>query len=236
MVAVGSGGHHHAAAYHGAGLLPASESIITTGFSRAVRTPASGQRSSRPGVLIRSLHDLSAYANSPDSQAAHRKRRAVSPDQRERSGHDRGGGFGRPQDFQQSLVSKNTGVLAGRTSGIIRIRADPRGRPRTGKECRETDARIRDGHNAGISFPPQGWQLACAGIGGQRYPQRKRRAGKIGDRQPRYNGAQEGAGGPVALGSEFPVFGGRGAVRDLPSHDDGSIPGGESSLPENARL
>src|SRR5260370_17158502 len=112
MVDVGSGGNDYAAGHHGGGLLFASKSIISTGFSRTVCASSSGPRSHRLGVLVRSLHHLSAYANSPDSPAADRERRTVSFNQRERGGHDSRSGFGRPEDFQQSLLSKDLGVHA----------------------------------------------------------------------------------------------------------------------------
>src|SRR5260370_28016222 len=132
MVVVGSGGDHHAATHSCLGFISAPELFVAPGLPCLICSPAIGTRSRCPRFLVRSLHHLSASANSPHSQTADRERRAVSFNQRECCGHDCRRGLGRPQDFQQSFLSENTGVLAGRTSRVIGIRADSSGRSRAG--------------------------------------------------------------------------------------------------------
>src|SRR6266702_1928264 len=102
MVVVGSGGDHHAVTHSCLGFISAPQLFVAPGLPCLICSPASGTRSRRPGFLVRSLHHLSAFANSPDSQTADREKRAVSFNQRECGGHDCRRGFGRPQDFQQS--------------------------------------------------------------------------------------------------------------------------------------
>src|SRR5260370_12813434 len=130
MVVVGSGGDHHAAAHSCLGFISAPELFVAPGLPCLICSPASGSRPRRPGFLVRSLHHLSASANSPDSQTADRERRAVSFNQRECGGHHCRRRFRRPQDFPQSFLSENTGVLAGTTSTLIGIRADTSARSR----------------------------------------------------------------------------------------------------------
>src|SRR5204863_10003812 len=78
------------------------------------------------------------------------------------------------------------------------------------------------------------WRLDGAGIRCQRHSQRKRPAGKTFDCEPRYYGAQKGAGGIVAFGRELPSFGRGSAVRNLPGDIDGPISGSEFGPSKNA--
>src|SRR6266446_894756 len=86
---------------------PSSRQDFHTLCSSASRAWSRG-----PRFLVRSLHHLSASANSQDSPAIDRTGRTLSFDQRECGGHDCSCRFGRPQDFQQSFVSENPWVFA----------------------------------------------------------------------------------------------------------------------------
>src|SRR6267143_5664460 len=108
MVVVGGGGDHHAATHNRASVISAPEFVIAPGLPRPIYTSASSARPRGPRFLVRSLHDLSASANSQDSPSTDRARRALSFDQRKCRGHDCGRRFGRAQDFQQYLLSENT--------------------------------------------------------------------------------------------------------------------------------
>src|SRR5260370_7451541 len=112
MVVVGGSGDHHIATHNCAGFLSASQSVIAPGLPYLICSSASRAWSRGPRFLVRSLHHLSASANSQDSPAIDRTGRALSFDQRECLGHVCSFTFVRPQDFQQSFVSENPWVFA----------------------------------------------------------------------------------------------------------------------------
>src|SRR5260370_8855977 len=112
MVVVGCMGDHHIATYNCACFLSASKSVIAPGVPYLICSSASRAWSRGPRFLVRSLHHLSASANSQDSPAIDRTGRTLSFDQRECGGHDCSCRFGRPQDFQQSFISENPCVFA----------------------------------------------------------------------------------------------------------------------------
>src|SRR5258708_25114356 len=111
MVVVGGSGDHHAATHNRASFISAPEFVIAEGLPRPIYTSASGARPRGPRFLVRSLHDLSASANSQDSPPTDRTRRTLSFDQRKCCGHDCGRRFGRAQNFQQYLfIRKYWGI------------------------------------------------------------------------------------------------------------------------------
>jgi|SRR5437588_5886606 len=103
-VVVAGSSYHHIATHDSAGFLSAPEFVIAPGFPRPICSSASGPW---PSFLVRSLHYLSASADSQDSPATDRTGKARSSDQRECGAHHRSRGFGRPQKFSTvSLIRR----------------------------------------------------------------------------------------------------------------------------------
>jgi len=137
-----------------------------------------------PSFLVRSLHYLSASADSQDSPATDRTGKARSSDQRECGAHHRSRGFGRPQKFSTvSLIRRYWDI---RLKNFRSHPSSSRFIPKTvggGQECCQGSPPDGDENNSGISFPSQEWRLDGSGIRCKRHAQRKRRAGKTCDRE-----------------------------------------------------
>src|SRR5260370_12133634 len=81
MVAVGSSRDHHTPAHPRTSFIPAPKFVIGPGLRCLICFSASRARARGARFLVRSLHDLSASANSPHSPATDRTRGAFSFDQ-----------------------------------------------------------------------------------------------------------------------------------------------------------
>jgi PAS domain-containing protein len=86
-----------------------------------------------------------------------------------------------------------------RSSSLEQIHPDDRERVKRAAE----ESRARRGTDAGISNSPQEWNVAGAGIDGQRYPRRQRRARKTCQSESRHHRAKIGARGVTAGGRGF---------------------------------